>query len=100
MMIDYHLFISTLVDENQYRKSYRHLYGKFIIIVVIFILTRDEDTLSAILVSNNYHVENTIETVLSMSGEEETPSSAVTPMPANSAPIPPQPSTGLDSITT
>lgn len=26
----------------------------------------DEDTLSTILVSNNYHVENTIETVLSM----------------------------------
>lgn len=42
----------------------------------------DEETLSTILVSNNYHVENTIETVLSMgetNGEEKPVSRASSP---------------------
>lgn len=42
----------------------------------------DEETLSTILVSNNYHVENTIETVLSMgetNGEEKPASRPTSP---------------------
>eukprot|EP01038_Epipyxis_sp_PR26KG_P007693 gene7693-10464_t len=37
----------------------------------------DEETLSAILISNNYHVEHAIETVLSMSGDVANSSSSV-----------------------
>ena len=66
--------------------------------IIISIIFRDEKLLSEILESNNYHVENTIEMVLSMSGEEEkTPSSTQTS--ANSAP-PPQPSSKLVTTTT
>lgn len=42
----------------------------------------DEETLSTILVSNNYHVENTIETVLSMgetNGDEKPTSRPTSP---------------------
>mmetsp|Transcript_188 Transcript_188/g.359 ORF Transcript_188/g.359 Transcript_188/m.359 type:complete len:337 (+) Transcript_188:118-1128(+) len=44
----------------------------------------DEETLSTILVSNNYHVEQTIETVLSMGGGEDSPppSGSAAPAPA------------------
>ncbi len=66
--------------------------------IIISIIIRNEDLLSEILESNNYHVENTIEMILSMSGEEEkTPSSTQTS--ANSAP-PPQPSSRLIITTT
>lgn len=66
----------------------------------------DEETLSTLLISNNYHVERTIETVLAMSGDgsvdlPQTPQPSPAPMPtpvptppprtspASPAPIPP-----------
>ena len=45
----------------------------------------DEETLTTILISNNYHVERTIETVLTMSGDNNVnnpaPSSSANPPP-------------------
>ena len=46
------------------------------LLIIVITTIRDEETLSAILVSNHYHVENTIETVLSMSDQQETPTQA------------------------
>lgn len=42
----------------------------------------DEETLAALLTSNNYHVEQTIETVLSMCGDTTTTTNA-DPTPSN-----------------
>lgn len=42
----------------------------------------DEETLTTILISNNYHVERTIESVLTMSGDTNVNSSEPTPAPA------------------
>lgn len=59
----------------------------------------DEDTLSTLLVANNYHVERTIETILSMSGDpnvsspNDPPASPPASSPAGgAAPSPPRPS--------
>lgn len=46
----------------------------------------DEETLTTVLISNNYHVERTIESVLTMSGDtnvvsETTPAPAPAPAP-------------------
>lgn len=42
----------------------------------------DEETLTTILISNNYHVERTIESVLTMSGDTNVNSSEPAPTPA------------------
>lgn len=60
-------------------------YAEAIATLKVMFPNWDEETLGTILVSNNYHVERTIETVLAMSGDTDVTTPAPAPAPAPAA---------------